>query len=598
MTDAARPIKTSPLASVGPAVVGVPPAPHAESGPPSGVTPTIPVPGMASQGPPVVIVSAGPLPKAPVHAVPKADLPKVCALCGGRYPEDFRVCPRDATPLESTVMGDDPFLGKVLGETYEIARLVGEGGMGRVYEARHLRLPDRRFAVKVMHPEFARQPEVVARFQREAESASSIGHPNVVDVFDVHKTPDGIPYLVGEFLEGEELGDYIQRVGKLDVPFAVGIARQVCKALAAAHARGIVHRDMKPENVFLVLRDGVPVVKVLDFGISKAGSGDAHLTKTGMIMGTPSYMAPEQARGEKVDLRADVYAIGALLYHALTGQRPFDSDDPAATLSMVLTEEPPRPRALSPQVPEGLELVVQRAMAKDARERYQTTGELDLALLPFDAGTGPAMAMVLSAPAPGKSQGTLVRPASTPGTLQSQGIEATARTMMASLSGDPAGTALASSQARSARPTIVIVGSGLGLWFVGGSVDALAGVVRTLHAVELTVTESMLLFFGILFIVATPAVVFVLRVRKIVWPNTVKAVELASDLRRTAVAALVTYGSLALLLRAVFTVLLRDSSTLMEGLLDTTLFAASAIGALIAGGLGPLARALRRKANS
>ena len=230
-------------------------------------------------------------------------MPKVCALCGGRYPEDFRVCPRDATPLESTAQTDDPFLGKVLGETYEIARLVGEGGMGRVYEARHLRLPDRRFAVKVMHPEFARQPEVVARFQREAESASSIGHPNVVDVFDVHKTPDGVPYLVGEFLEGEELGATTSSgVGKLEVPFAVGLARQVCHALAAAHARGIVHRDMKPENVFLVRRDGVPTVKVLDFGISKAGSGNTHLTRTGMIMGTPSYMAPEQARGDKVDL--------------------------------------------------------------------------------------------------------------------------------------------------------------------------------------------------------------------------------------------------------------------------------------------------------
>jgi Protein kinase domain len=449
----------------------------------------------------------------------------------------------------------------------------------------------------VMHPEFARQPEVVARFQREAESASSIGHPNVVDVFDVHKTPDGVPYLVGEFLEGEELGDYIQRVGKLDVPFAVGIARQVCKALAAAHARGIVHRDMKPENVFLVLRDGIPTVKVLDFGISKAGSGNTHLTRTGMIMGTPSYMAPEQARGESVDLRADVYAIGALLYHALTGQRPFDSDDPAGTLNMVLTEEPPRPRSLSADVPEALELVVQRAMAKDARERYQTTAELDQALVPFDLATGPALSMVLSAPAPGKSQGTLVRPSPATGTPAAQSIEATARTMMANLGGASASTALATDQARSARPTIVVVGSGLGLWFVGGSVDALGGVVRYLHAVELTVTEAMLLFFGILFIVATPAVMFVLRVRKVVWPNTVKAVELASDLRRTAVAALVTYGTLALLLRAVFTVLLRDSASVAEGLLDTVLFAASAIGALIAGGLGPLARALRRKAN-
>jgi serine/threonine-protein kinase len=552
---------------------------------------------LAAPSSPVVIVAQAPLPAAGSPPPPRGDLPKVCTQCGGRYPADFRVCPKDATLLENAPQSADPFLGKVLGETYEIARVVGEGGMGRVYEARHLRLPDRRFAVKVMHPEFARQPEVVARFQREAESASSIAHPNVVDVFDVHKTPDGVPYLVGEFLEGEELGDYIQRVGKLDVPFAVGIARQVCKALGAAHARGIVHRDMKPENVFLILRDGVPTVKVLDFGISKAGSGDTHLTRTGMIMGTPSYMAPEQARGEKVDLRADVYAIGALLYHALTGQRPFDSDDPAATLNMVLTEEPPRPRVLSATVPEALELVVQRAMAKDARDRYQTTGELDLALLPFDIATGEVISMVLSAPAPGKSQGTLVRPAAPGATSSPQGIEATALTMMAGIGGAAASAELATNQARSARPTIVVVGAGLGLWFVGGSVDALAGVVRYLHGVELTLTESMLLFFGILFIAATPAVMFVLRVKKVVWPNTVKSVELAADLRRTAAAALVTYGSLALLLRAVFTVLLRDSASVAEGLLDTCLFAASAIGAVVAGGLGPLARALRRKAN-
>ncbi len=336
MTDAARPIKTpEPNASAAgggdPSVVR-----HADSsGPPSGVTPTIPVPGMSPQASPVVIVPVGASPRpggvtagglGPLTG--RGDLPKVCRLCGGRYPDDFRVCPRDANPLENAPEGDDPFLGKVLGETYEIARLVGEGGMGRVYEARHLRLKDRRFAVKVLHPELARQPDVVARFQREAESASSIAHPNVVDVFDVHKTADGVPYLVGEFLQGEELGDHIKRNGKLPVAQAVAVTRQVCKALAAAHARGIVHRDMKPENVFLVSNDGALSVKVLDFGISKAG-GEANLTRTGMIMGTPSYMAPEQAKGDKVDLRADIYAIGALLYHALTGSRPFDSDDPA-----------------------------------------------------------------------------------------------------------------------------------------------------------------------------------------------------------------------------------------------------------------------------
>jgi serine/threonine protein kinase len=584
MTDAFGPVKT-------------PPMDRGAGDPVSGVKPTIPVPGMAAAAPSVVIVPSLASPKPAAGTPATSSLPKVCGLCGSRYPEDFRVCPRDATPLENAEEGEDPLLGKVLGETYEIARLVGEGGMGRVYEARHLRLKDRRFAVKVLHPEFARQPEVVARFQREAESASSITHPNVVDVFDVHKTSDGVPYLVGEFLEGEELGDFIKRVGKLAVPMAVSVARQVCRALAAAHARGIVHRDMKPENVFLVERDGVPVVKVLDFGISKAGSGNTHLTKTGMIMGTPSYMAPEQARGESVDLRADVYAIGALLYHALTGRRPFDSDDPAVTLNMVLTEEPPRPHALVAEIPEGLELVVQRAMSKDPRERYQTTAELDFALSPFDSGAIPPASMMLSVSNGGTASSPVTTPGAGTGQPQTSALEATARTMMAGIGGAAPSAELAETRVRNARPTIVFVGTGLGLWLVGGSVDALGGVVRYLNGKELSDTEALLLFFGIVFIVATPAVMFVLRVRKSVWPNSVRAIELASDLRRTAAAALVTYGTLALTLRAIFTVLLRDPTSLMEGLLDTGLFAASAMGALIAGGLGPLARALRRKAN-
>jgi serine/threonine-protein kinase len=311
-------------------------------------------------------------------------------------------------------------------------------------------------------------------------------------------------------------------------------------------------------------------------------------------------MSPEQARGENVDLRADVYAIGALLYHGLTGQRPFDSEDATATLNLVLTEEPPRPRTLAPSVPEALELVVQRAMAKDPRDRYQTALELDLALAPFDIAGDPAEPLLSSETAPSGASSAIRRASfgrvpSQPGA--ERGLEATARTMMAGIGGAPPSTALVNSQARSARPTIVLVGAGLGLWLVGGAVDALAGVLRYLHAMELTLTEAMLLLFGIVFILATPAAMFVLRVRRSVWPNSVKAVELASDLRRTAAAALVSYGALALFVRAVFTVLLRDSVPLAGGLLDAGLFVASAVGASIAGGLGPLARALRRKAN-
>ncbi len=540
---------------------------------PAPSTPTLAVPGLAVpalQGVPAVHM-----------------LPKRCAVCQGRYPADFNVCPRDATPLENEDGGPDPFVGKVLGETYQVVRLVGEGGMGKVYEARHLRLKDRRFAVKVLHAEFARQAEVVSRFQREAESASAIDHPNVIDVFDVHTTQDGIPYLVGEFLEGEELGAYLERAGQLEVSVAVAIARQVCRALAAAHARGIVHRDMKPENVFITQRDGATTIKVLDFGISKAGSRETNLTRTGMIMGTPSYMAPEQARGDKVDHRADVYAIGALLYQTLTGHRPFDSEDAASTLTMVLTLEPARPRSLNPAVPAALELVIQRAMAKDPRDRYQNTAELDFALAPFDVPGGALQPLI--APADG-----LLGTSSAP-------VNVTARTMMAgpggSLSGGPISHAGTATDARRARPTIIVLSIALALWLIGGAVDAFGGVVRYVREGDLTSTESVMLVIGCVFAVLTPMVLFIRTVKRTIWPNTVRAVELAGDLKRTATAAFATYGGVAILSRATFTVILRDSSGLTSGFWDAMLFALSVLGAVIAGGVGPLARSFRRKAN-
>src|SRR3954470_24404672 len=162
-------------------------------------------------------------------------LPKACPTCQARYPADFKVCPRDASPLvDAGDDGTDPLLGVTLGDAYQIVRIIGEGGMGRVYEARHTGLGNKRFAVKMLHAEYARQGDVVARFQREAEAASGIDHPNVVDVYDVHHTDSGRPYLVGEFLEGEEFGDFLERTNKISAPLAVRIVRQICDALGAA----------------------------------------------------------------------------------------------------------------------------------------------------------------------------------------------------------------------------------------------------------------------------------------------------------------------------------------------------------------------------
>jgi serine/threonine protein kinase len=575
--------------------------------------PTLPIPG--GSGPSVQTVAEGNHASAPNHATSQAAasasaaasspspsvvagpesaavpvaLPKQCTTCGNRYPQDFVVCPIDATALDVDTSEDaDPLVGQIVAGTYRILRVVGEGGMGKVYEAQHLRLGHRKVAVKVLHPEYSRDRDVVSRFQREAESASSITHPNVIEVYDVDTTADGRPFLVGEFLEGEELGNHLDRVGKVEIGQAVRLVRQVCRALIAAHEKGIVHRDMKPENVFMIARDGQAHVKVIDFGISKSGKGETHLTKTGMIIGTPAYMAPEQARGDKVDVRADVYATGALLYTTLTGHRPFESDDPTATLTMVLTEEPKRPRELLEDIPEGLELVVQRAMAKNPADRYQTMDELDSALGNFDVA---APMMTLSAPTLEKHGDVAV--------ISHHGVtgaESKGKTMVARASS-------ASSQdfqreardAKVARPMIVTLTAVIAGWFLIGFVDALGGAVRMFRTGDITLTEAILLGLGSGFLAVTPAVLFILHVRKVVWPNSVRAVELADDLRRTAAAAFIGYGAAAILARAFDTIVLRESVALASGAWDASFFAVSFVAALVAGGVGPLARFSRRK---
>jgi serine/threonine-protein kinase len=301
----------------------------------------------------------------------------LCPSCEARYGKGLSKCPVDGTALAAI----DDTVGKTLSGTYFVRRVLGEGAMGRVFEARHTRVPAKRFAVKLLHPEYLGEPQILARFAREAEAAATIVHPNVSGIIDVDRTPDGRPFLVSELLEGKDFGDYLMEKGKLPVAAAVRIGLQIAAALAAAHARGIIHRDVKPENVFLTGDLSAPVAKVLDFGMSRLEGRDGRpLTMAGAVVGTPSFMPPEQARGDRVDHRADIYALGAILYTALTGQRPFDRETPAATLLAVLGEEPPRPRALDPAIPEALEQVILRAMARDPDQRYPTMEDLSRAL--------------------------------------------------------------------------------------------------------------------------------------------------------------------------------------------------------------------------
>jgi serine/threonine-protein kinase len=221
----------------------------------------------------------------------------------------------------------------------------------------------------------------------------------VVAIVDVDRTPDGRPFLVTELLEGKELGEYLNEKGKLPVATAVRIGLQIAGALSAAHARGIIHRDMKPENIFLTGDLADPIAKILDFGLSRLDRREGRqLTQAGAVLGTPSFMPPEQARGAPVDHRADVYAVGAILYTALTGQRPFDAETPAQTLLAVLAGAPLPPRDLEPTIPEALERVVLRAMSREPDQRYATMDELAQAL-GRSGGHGEAPAVPTAAPA-------------------------------------------------------------------------------------------------------------------------------------------------------------------------------------------------------
>jgi serine/threonine-protein kinase len=316
-----------------------------------------------------------------------------CASCGGSFPADYAVCPRDATPLgQPGAAKEDALVGAVLGGSYRITRVLGEGGMARLYEAEHLVL-DRRYAVKVIHEHLARRAEMLARFEREARAASRIRSPYVAQVADLQRTADGRPCIVAELLDGEDLQAALERAGPratMSAEQAIPIMRQVCRALAAAHACGVVHRDLKPSNVFLA-RDGAGVVtaKILDFGVAKL-AGDRELTSTGAVVGTPAYMAPEQAeQAAEAGPLADVYAAGAVLYRLMTGQLPYGQSSPTSPLVRLLHEEPLRPRELVPSIPPGIEAVIQRAMARDPRVRPQSAEELEAELAAFDAAPVP-----------------------------------------------------------------------------------------------------------------------------------------------------------------------------------------------------------------
>jgi serine/threonine protein kinase len=304
---------------------------------------------------------------------------KRCPRCRTSYPDHAVFCATDGMKLEFETAPVDALVGTTLDGKYRIEKLIGEGGMGRVYAARHLLL-DRAIAVKVLNSSMHRDSRTGERFRREAQAAGRIQHPNAVIIHDFGITQDGNAYLVMELLQGASLRSLIQRHRRLSPELASEILSQVSAAIDQAHALGIVHRDLKPDNIMVDERsDGRLSVKVLDFGIAKLKDlteQNIQLTGTGMVIGTVHYMSPEQCRATELDGRSDIYSLGVVVFEMLTGRVPFDATTPTAVIVSHVNDEPPAPRGFNPDIPEAAQRVVLSALAKRPEDRPQTAGDL------------------------------------------------------------------------------------------------------------------------------------------------------------------------------------------------------------------------------
>jgi serine/threonine-protein kinase len=308
----------------------------------------------------------------------------------------------------------DDFVGRtIMGGQFEIAQRIGTGGMGSVYRASEPAM-GREVAIKILHPKLKGRSDLVSRFRREARAMSQLAHPNTVRVFMYGELPeDGSLYIVMEMLEGKNLNQTVRKGGPMSAERAVPILVQVCQALHEAHQLGIVHRDLKPENIFICNQAGmVDYPKVLDFGLAKVTEqqmrpGSLILTQEGMVFGTPEFMSPEQARGQTLDARSDIYSLAVILYEVLTGKLPFDAKTPMEYVSKHVTAEP---IPLNERVPgrtfaPGLEAAISRALAKDPNQRFQTAIAFAAALAPFgqlggDHSSQPVIQLPADASAP------------------------------------------------------------------------------------------------------------------------------------------------------------------------------------------------------
>ena len=311
----------------------------------------------------------------------------VCPVCAQHFSPDGRFCPFDGEPLRPAPDWDpntDPLIGTTVDSRYEILSVLGEGGMGVVYETRHRAL-GKRFALKALRKDLATDAEIAARFMQEARTAASVSHPGLVEITDFGRLATGQPFFVMELLEGQSLASLIRRGGPIPAGRAVDIVRQIADALGAAHDHSIVHRDLKPDNIHISLGvGGRDRVTIVDFGLAKV-MGASRLTRAGMVFGTPHYMSPEQAMGEATDHRADVYALGIVMYEMFTGRVPFEADSYMGVLTKHMYMAPTPPSQLPCTGELGvLEAITLRCLEKKPAHRYaalrELTHDLDLAL--------------------------------------------------------------------------------------------------------------------------------------------------------------------------------------------------------------------------